>query len=495
MVGFDEVAPSRVALVGAGVIGAGWAARFLLNGVDVEVFDPDPHSPDRVAATLDHARRALSKLTTLPSLPEGALHFAGSLEAAVSEADFVQESSPERESLKRNLLRQVSVATSPETIIASSTSGIKPSLLQEDCQSPERICVGHPFNPVYLLPLVEVVGGAATDETCLRKAANVYEFLGMHPLILKTEIDGFVADRLLEALWREALHLIQDGIATADEIDQAITYGPGLRWGVMGSFMLYRLAGGEQGMRHFLEQFGPALKLPWSKLEAPELDEELIARIVEQSDQQAEGRSIAELERLRDDCLVSVLQALRSHNHGAGAVLKEFESRRFSEIGLQPEETSIKLDQPLRLHEAAVPVDWTDYNEHLTESRYLHIFGEATDALLRFIGVDGEYLGQGLSFYTLETHIRYLAEVKAGERVQLTTQVLNADEKRIQLFHRMFRSEKLVATAEHMMLHVDTSLGRACPARPEVLGRLRQVANAHSGLDTPEGAGKAIAFQ
>ena len=317
----------------------------------------------------------------------------------------------------------------------------------------------------------------------------------MHPLILKAEIDGFVSDRLLEALWREALHLLQDGIASADEIDQAITHGPGLRWSIMGSFMLYRLAGGEQGMHHFLEQFGPALKLPWTKLEAPELDEKLIARIVEQSESQAAGRSIAELERLRDDCLVSVLQALRGHDHGAGAVLKAFESRLFSELGQPREETSIELDQPLPLHDAVIPVDWTDYNEHLTESRYLHIFGEATDALLRFIGVDGEYLNQELSFYTLETHIRYLAEVKAGERVQLTTQVLGSDEKRIRLFHRMFCAGKLVATAEHMMLHVDTSVGRACPARPEILKRLREVTDAQSRIEAPESAGKAISFQ
>ena len=491
---FEASAPSRVALLGAGVIGAGWAARFLLNGVDVNLFDPDPRSPDRVAATLEKARRAQSKLTILPPPPEGALRFADCLEEAVSEADFIQESAPERETLKRSLLRQASEAASSEAIIASSTSGIKPSLLQEGCQSPERICVGHPFNPVYLLPLVEVVGGGSTSKTCIHKAAKVYEFLGMHPLILKTEIDGFVSDRLLEALWREALHLLQDGIASVEEIDQAITHGPGLRWSIMGSFMLYRLAGGEQGMRHFLEQFGPALKLPWTKLEAPELDEKLIARIVEQSESQAEGRSIAELERLRDDCLVSVLQALRSHNHGAGAVLKAFESRLFSEHGQLRQESSIEIDQPLPLHDAVIPVDWTDYNEHLTESRYLHIFGEATDALLRFIGVDGEYLGQKLSFYTLETHIRYLAEVKAGERVQLTTQLLGADEKRIRLFHRMFRSASLVATAEHMMLHVDTSVGRACPARPEIRQRLREVADAHSGLDAPEGSGKAIAF-
>lgn len=490
----DENAPSRVALLGAGVIGAGWAARFLLNGVDVRVFDPDPHSQHRLAKVLENARRAQSRLTMLPPRREGVLQFAHSVEEAVSEAAFIQESTPEHEALKCKLLKAASHAASSETIIASSTSGIKPTLLQEECASPERICVGHPFNPVYLIPLVEVVAGVSTSKTCLHGAASVYRSLGMHPLILKTEIDGFVSDRLMEALWREALHLLKDGIATADEIDQAITHGPGLRWSIMGSFMLYRLAGGEQGMRHFLEQFGPALKLPWSKLEAPELDEALIARILEQSDDQAQGRTLAELERLRDDCLVSVLQSLRGHNHGAGSVLKWFESSRYSKLGQTQSRSSIELDQPLPLHDAVIPVDWTDYNEHLTESRYLHIFGEASDALLRFIGVDGEYLQQKLSFYTLETHIRYLAEVKAGERVRLTTQILDSDEKRIRLFHRMHRRGQLVATAEHMMLHVDTSLGRTCPARPEIFERLREITDAQSGLDTPQAAGTAIAF-
>ena len=212
-------------------------------------------------------------------------------------------------------------------MIASSTSGLLPSRLQADMTGPGRFVIGHPFNPVYLLPLVEVCGGAKTSDETKRRAADFYRGLGMHPLILRREVDGFIADRLLEALWREALHLVNDGIATTDEIDQAIAYGPGLRWSFMGTFLIYRMAGGEAGMRHFMAQFGPALKLPWTRLEAPELTDDLVERIVEQSDEQAKGRSIRDLERRRDDCLVAVLQALRAQDYAAGAVLKAWQDK------------------------------------------------------------------------------------------------------------------------------------------------------------------------
>jgi carnitine 3-dehydrogenase len=188
---------------------------------------------------------------------------------------------------------------------------------------PERLVVGHPFNPVYLLPLVEVVGGRLTSAETRARAVRVYRALGMHPLEVRTEIDGFVADRLLEALWREALHLVNDDVATVDEIDRAVCMGPGLRWAFMGSFLTYRLGGGEAGMRHFMAQFGPALKLPWTRLEAPELTEGLIDKVAEQSDAQAAGRTTAELERLRDDCLVDIMRALERYQVGAGAVLAE----------------------------------------------------------------------------------------------------------------------------------------------------------------------------
>ncbi|MGH6944042.1 MAG: 3-hydroxyacyl-CoA dehydrogenase NAD-binding domain-containing protein, partial [Geminicoccaceae bacterium] len=274
----------KVALIGAGVIGAGWAARLALNGIDVALFDPDPEAERKVEEGRENALRAWQKLALAPLGRQGEIAHTRELETALADADFVQESAPEREDLKLDLLARASRACRADVVIASSTSGLLPTELQADMAGPERFVVGHPFNPVYLLPLVEVCGGQLTSDQTKQRAASFYRSIGMHPLILRKEIDGFIADRLLEALWREALHLVNDGIATTDEIDQAICYGPGLRWSFMGTFLLYRLAGGEAGMRHFMAQFGPALELPWSRLEAPELTEELIGTLVAQSD-------------------------------------------------------------------------------------------------------------------------------------------------------------------------------------------------------------------
>src|SRR5690242_434764 len=315
-----------VALLGGGVIGGGWAARFLLNGWDVRLYDPAPGAHRAVGEMLANARRAYARLTHVPLRPEGVLTQVATPEEAVAGAAFVQESAPEREELKRALLAAASRAAAPDAVIASSTSGLRPSRLQAGTTAPERLCVGHPFNPVYLLPLVEVCGGEATAPATLERAAAVYRSVGMHPLVLRREVDGFVADRLLEALWREALWLVADDIATVEEVDDAIRFGAGLRWAVMGTFLTYRIAGGEAGMRHFMAQFGPTLELPWTKLtDVPELTDELLDRIVAQSDAQAGGRGVRELERLRDDCLVSILQALRTHGEGAGAVLDAYE--------------------------------------------------------------------------------------------------------------------------------------------------------------------------
>jgi len=217
----------KAGLLGGGVIGGGWAARFALNGIDVTVFDPDPEAERKIEAVMENARRALKKLVRAPLPQPGIVRVVDTVEEAAAGADFIQESAPERGDLKRALLTEASRAAPPAAIIASSTSGLLPSRLQADCTHPERLCVGHPFNPVYLLPLVEVVGGGETAETTKQRAADIYRSLGMHPLIVRKEIDAFLSDRLMEALWREALHLIDDGVATTDEIDQAVCYGPG----------------------------------------------------------------------------------------------------------------------------------------------------------------------------------------------------------------------------------------------------------------------------
>jgi 3-hydroxyacyl-CoA dehydrogenase/alpha-ketoglutarate-dependent taurine dioxygenase len=315
-----------VGLLGGGVIGGGWAARFLHNGVDVKVFDPDPEAPRRVNEVVDNARRALPALLSAPLPAAGTLTFVPTIADAVTDVDFVQESGPERLELKQELLTTADAAADPGVVIGSSTSGLLPTKLQAGMQHPERLVVGHPFNPVYLLPLVEVCGGERTAPSTIARAVDVYRTVGMRPLELDAEIDGFVADRLLEALWREALWLVRDGFATASQVDDAIRFGAGLRWSAMGTFLVYRIAGGEAGMRHFMAQFGPALEWPWSRLtDVPELTDELLDRLVTQSDEQAEGRSIRELEALRDDCLVAVMRGLRDVGFGAGEVVADYE--------------------------------------------------------------------------------------------------------------------------------------------------------------------------
>jgi carnitine 3-dehydrogenase len=484
----------RVALVGGGVIGGGWAGRLVENGLDATLYDPDPEAERRVGEVLENAERAWKRLTLVPRT-RGHVSYAGSLEEAVRGADVIQESAPENEELKRRLLAEIDAAAPPSALICSSTSGLLPSKLQQGLTHPERFLVGHPFNPVYLLPLVEMVGGAETADEALERAAGFYASLGMYPLRVRTEVDGFLADRLLEALWREALWLVSDDVATVAEVDDAIRFGAGLRWAQMGTFLTYRIAGGEAGMRHFLAQFGPALEWPWTKLtDVPELTPELVEKIASQSDAQAAGLSVRELERLRDDNLVALLQALRSQRYGAGAILAEHEARLFE----QTDGASVDLDptRPLQLVETVVDPEWVDYNGHLTEARYLHIFAEATDAFLRHVGVDAAYLGGGHSAYSVETHLRHLHEVRALEPMGVVTQVLGADEKRLHLFHTMThrRSEVTLATGEHLVLHVDTNAARAVPWVEPVAAHVAEAAAAHSALALPEGATRAIAL-
>ena len=322
----EQLGVTDVGLLGGGVIGGGWAARFLLNGVNIKLFDPDPEAERKVDEMVANATRAWQSLTDVPLPTQGGFTRAASPQDAATGVQFVQESAPEKPELKRSLLSQASEAAPADVVFGSSTSGILPTTLQADMTHPQRLVVGHPFNPVYLLPLVEVCPGQQTTPDAVQRAADVYASLGMKPLVLQHEIDGFVADRLLEALWREALWLVNDGVATVEQVDDAIRYGAGLRWASMGTMLTYRIAGGEGGMRHFMEQFGPALQWPWSKLtEVPELTDELLDRIEEQSDAQAAGAGVRELERLRDDCLVGVLQGLRGRDYAAGAVLKQYE--------------------------------------------------------------------------------------------------------------------------------------------------------------------------
>ena len=316
----------RAALVGGGVIGGGWAARFIQNGWDVVIVDPDPAAQAVIADVLTRARNAARDLYDAPLPAEGTLSFAREIGEAVEGAHWVQESVPERLPLKHEVIRAVQTAA-PGAMLCSSTSGFTPSQLQQGAPVPERILVAHPFNPVYLLPLVEIVGSAHTPPNTVDRAKAILTGLGMYPLVVRKEIDAHIADRLLEAVWREALWLVKDGVATTEDIDEAIRMGFGLRWAQMGLFETYRCAGGPDGMRHFLAQFGPALAWPWTKLmDVPELDDALIDKIAAQSDAQSGARTIPQLLDARDRNLVAILRALRSVDAGAGQVLRTYET-------------------------------------------------------------------------------------------------------------------------------------------------------------------------
>ncbi len=324
------------AVVGTGVIGAGWAARALARGLDVVAWDVSGGWQTRLRSAVDNAWPALEKLGLYPGAGIENLRYGDSLEMVCREADFVQESVPERLEVKRPLHAQMDAWADIDVVIASSTSGLLPSDLQADCRHPERVIVGHPFNPVYLLPLVEVLGGARTSVERIDAAVAFYSDLGMHPLKVRNEVAGFLSDRLQEALWREALHLVNEDVATTEELDAAITYGPGLRWAFMGTCLTFHMAGGDIGMRHFMRQFGPALKLPWTRLEAPELTEALVEKVASGTERQAAGRTVKELERLRDECLIAIMQALRRYGVGAGKTLADNETRRVRLAGGQP---------------------------------------------------------------------------------------------------------------------------------------------------------------
>ncbi len=481
-------------IVGTGVIGAGWATRFLAHGLDVVAWDPAPDAEAKLRAAVEAAWPSVARLGLSPGADPARLRVAASLEALCNQADFVQENAPEREGLKQDLLAQVDAALEPEAIIASSTSGFMPSSLQSKCARPERVLVGHPFNPVYLLPLVEIVGGGKTAPEACDRAAQFYEAVGMHALKVRKEVPGHLSDRLQEALWREVLHLVNDGVATTEELDDAIAYGPGLRWAIWGTCLQFHLAGGLGGMRHMLEQFGPALKLPWTKLEAPELTQGLIDRMVEGTEAQAAGRSVRELERVRDDCLISIMQALRPSGEGAGRIVAQREAQRLEAQGAPRWTPGAEVPRPLDYYRGRVQPDWVDYNGHMSEWAYLAAFGWASDVLFRYIGDDEAYRAAGHSFYTVETHMNFLRECSLDDPLRITTQLLGLDEKRLHFFHSMHHGEngEPLGTTEQMLLHVDMKAGRAAPIQPQVYEALSAIMAAHAEMDVPPQVGRRM---
>lgn len=474
-----------VGLLGAGTIGGGWAARFVLNGVEVQLYDPAPAAVEKVRQQITNARRAYRRLTRGPLPPEGRLSVAESVADAVRGVELVQESVPECLELKQQLLAAASRAAAPETLICSSTSGLRPSLLQAEMDRPERFLIAHPFKPVYMLPLVELCAGNSTTPEALERAAEIYRRLGMHPLVVRKEVDGFIANRLHEAMWREALWLVHDDLASVQEVDDAIRYSFGLRRAIMG---IFGIAGGGAGIRRFMEQWGPMLKLPWSKLaDVPELTDAFLDKLARQAD--ARGENLADLEEKRDDCYVAILQGLRSQGSGAGEALALWEQ------GLRG--NAFQIDDgsgPLRMPPVQMPPDWLDSNGHVNESRYLQLFSEATGTLERYIGVNSEYRSKCGAFYTVETHVSHLGELRAGDCAQVFTQVLGAQDKRLHLFHVLTREadDKPAAMAEQMLIHVDASTRRGGPVQGEVRERLLELAKRHAKLPRPERVGASI---
>ncbi len=481
-------------IVGGGVIGGGWAARFLLNGWDVRVCDPDPEVADKLEPVLAQARRALPGLYDVALPREGQLQYVADLGAAVAGADWVQESAPERLEVKEAVLAQICAAASDTAVIGSSTSGFKPSELQQGQARAGQIMVTHPFNPVYLLPLVEVVTTEANDPDVVAQAQAHLRDLGMYPLHLKKEIDAHVADRFLEAVWREALWLVKDGIATTEDIDEAIRMGFGIRWAQMGLFETYRTAGGAAGMRHFMAQFGPALQWPWTKLmDVPDFDDALVDLIAGQSDAQSGHLSIPELLQARDDNLVGILRALKHTNWGAGALMNDHDAVLRAGSALEAEAEAMEdVSAPILTLHRAVPLDWTDYNGHMTEARYLQVFGDATDRFMRVLGCDAAYIATGGSYFTAESHIRHVDEVHAGAVFTVHTQVIMGQGKKMHLFHEMRVGDHVIATGEHFLLHVDLKTRRPSEPSERIVGNLERIAAAHAALPRPEGAGRAV---
>ena len=319
---------NKLGLLGTGVIGGGWAARALHAGVDVIAFDINPKMKDWIEDTVENAFISLDALTEGMNVPpKGHLSFTNDPIEMAKKSDFIQENVPEDLDIKRQSLKSIALATGSDVIISSSTSGFMPSDLQKDMPFPDRFIVGHPFNPVYLCPLVEIVGGKKTSNISKDIAKEFYQSIGMHTLMVRREVPGHISDRLQEAMWREILHSLNDDLATTKELDESIVYGPGLRWSIMGMNQIYMMAGGKGGARHFIKQFGPALDWPWSHLKAPKLSEEIIDRFVEGTSLQADGKSISQMEKVRVECLVAIQRVLATHDTGAGKTLNQYKNR------------------------------------------------------------------------------------------------------------------------------------------------------------------------
>jgi 3-hydroxyacyl-CoA dehydrogenase len=299
----------RISVIGSGTIGASWAAYFLARGFEVAAYDPAPNGEDFARRFIDNAWPTLEKLKAVqPGADRKRLSFFKDPAAASKGAAFVQESGPEREDLKIELFAAIDGAAPAESVIASSSSGLLISRVTAKCKHPERCVIGHPFNPPHLIPLVEVVGGGKTSPDAVTKAMNFYREIGKHPIHIKKEVRGHAANRLQAALWREAIHLVTEGVVSVADADAAIAYGPGLRWALMGPHLTFHMAGGDGGMKHFMAHLGPALQSWMDELGTPRLDPKTQEAIIDGVTEEVAGRSMDDLRRWRDRKLIEILR-------------------------------------------------------------------------------------------------------------------------------------------------------------------------------------------
>jgi carnitine 3-dehydrogenase len=465
----DEPGTTRevrvLGVIGAGVIGAGWVCRALSHGLDVVAWDPSPGWGDRLTRSVENAWPACENLGLYPGSSPARLRCADTLEAVCLEADFIQENAPERETLKQELHQRIDAVTPHEVVVASSSSGLLPSRLQSRCRHPGRLVIGHPFNPVYLLPLVEVLGGNDTAQESLDSACGFYASMGMYPLRVRKEIEGYLSDRLQEALWREALHLVNDGVATTEELDAAIAYGPGLRWALMGTNMIFHMAGGDGGMRHMLQQFGPALQLPWTRLVAPELTDELIERMARGTEQQASGRSVKELEQVRDAGLIGILRALGLLRVGAGEVIRQDEDRRLAQVFKVSQGSE---DRPSVVVRGTHPLG----TQALAHGRIkplacLAICEAATRELWKRIGIE--------ACSPVQTEMTSFAAVESGHAVTVESEVVDFDESQTRIAHRFTNANgDLVCEVAQTVVDFIDEEGNSGAASGRVLDAIRR---------------------
>ena len=303
----------KIAIIGAGVIGTGWVIRLLAHNKNVIVYDKNPKLKKKIILEIKNAWPFVKKLFNTNKLALKNFKYVSNIGDALIDADLIQECAPENYKLKIKLMKIIGKISKPDAVISSSSSGLLPSKIYSKCKNPSRTIVAHPFNPVYMLPGVEIVPGKKTSFKTLQKAKRFYESISMNPIMLKKELPGFLSDRLQEALWREALHIVNEGYASTEDLDRAIEDGPGMRWSLMGTFLTFHLAGGNAGMKHMLEQFGPALKLPWTKLKAPKLSKKLSNRVILGTRLQAKGKSVASIAKIRDEYLLNLLKMRKKY--------------------------------------------------------------------------------------------------------------------------------------------------------------------------------------